>query len=165
MLNYPYFVYYISIIFIHHSIDSVVAYFHTAGIWDKTTLSQRDSDVIVAFGSDIQSLNLSARWQIHELPVDITIDPKFRCKSAFIGPMKHTGGDREYIYNVTVTSLVMNSIVLIVNDSLVTCATTYLESGSYIPVTVDFRSGVFGRMYVIEWPGEQTTSVQVKMLS
>ena len=99
-------------------------------------------------------------WRIEDLKVN--------CRPEFIGHMKYSGGDGEYIHNMAATALVMHSITILVNDSLAACGTIHLESGSYIPVIVDFRSGVFGRMYIVKWPGEQTTYImyplQAKMI-
>lgn len=90
--------------------------------------------------------------------MDFSIDPKLRCRSEFIGPMKYSGSDGEPIDNETSTSLILHSIVLLVNNRVVTCATIEIDY-IYNIATVDFRSGVFGRMQVMKWTCEQITYV------
>ena len=115
-------------------------------------LVQRSSDshVTVEFGYSINRDYNESEWQIHELPVDPSIDAKLRCRLEFIGPMIYNGSAGSCIDNVTVTSLVMHSIVLLVNTSIVTCGTIGRDN-FYIAATVDFRSGVFGRIQVLKW--------------
>lgn len=131
----------------------------TGGISESVWLEQRNSNVIVDFGRYSTFPNESARWQIHELPVDTSIDPKFRCRPDLVGRMMYNDSFGKSITNVNINSLVMHSIVLLVEDSEVTCGTIGLEYGYDMSATVDFRSGVFGRMQLVEssWSGEKTT--------
>ena len=124
---------------------------YTHGVRESVWLEQNNSNVIVDFG---RFANVSARWQIHELPVDTSIDPKLRCTPKFTGHMMYSGRIKDSISNVNITSLVMHSLVLFVEGSVVTCGTIGLEYGYDISATVDFRLGVFGRMHVIEGPSE-----------
>ena len=104
----------------------------------------------------------AARWQIHELPVGFSIDLKLRCRPEHVGQYLQYSGNtmgiqRKYIYNVTTTSLVMHSIIILslVNDTPVTCGTIIPYYLPEIPAThVMFKSGVFGRMYNFYWPCE-----------
>ena len=133
-----------------YSLVPVVAIFNTGGFWDYVRLEEDDSNVILDFGRDISSHNESVSWRIHELPVDLSIDPKDRCMEKFVGPMKYSGTFGDIIGNVTVSSLEMRSIVVLINDSVVTCATIWYEYNLDISATVKFRSGVFGWMQLLE---------------
>ena len=95
-----------------------------------------------------------ARWQIHELPVDLSLDPKKRCKPNHVGRYLQYGSHRlekDYIYRVTVASLVLHSIALLVGEKAVAC-------GSIIPfdlpdsaVIMEFKVGVFGQIFMAQW--------------
>ena len=95
-----------------------------------------------------------ARWQIHELPVDLSLDPKKRCKPNHVGRYLQYGSHRlekDCIYGVTVASLVLHSIVLLVGEKAVAC-------GSIIPfdlpdsaVIMEFKVGVFGQIFMAQW--------------
>ena len=117
-------------------------------------LHQEASRVKVWFDIDVPL----ARWQIHELPVDFSIDPKLRCTPEHVGHvlyLQFSSRDGEYIYNVTTTSLVMHSMIILVNDTPVTCGTIIPDSAPELPPTlVMFKSGVFGRIYSFYWPCE-----------
>ena len=113
-------------------------------------MEEDDPDTIINYVYGIPNVSV---WQIHELPVDVSIDPKFRCRPDFIGPMKHNGSNGDSIVNVTGTSLLLHSIVLLVNNRVATCATIEIFYFD-IFATVDFRSGVFGRIQVMEWQCE-----------
>ena len=101
----------------------------------------------------------SPRWQIHEIPVDLSLDPKKRCRTEHVGRYLNYGSnllDKDYIYEVTIASLVLHSIVLFVEDEPVAC-------GSIIPyrlpdfaVTMDFKKGVFGQMFIVQWQSKST---------
>ena len=88
-----------------------------------------------------------AHWQIHELPVDYSIDPKLRCKTEHVGQHLYSGRNKDIIYNVTTTSLLLHSIVILVNGTVVTCGTIvdHLRDGPAYFVT--FKSGVLGKVY------------------
>lgn len=132
-----------------YSLICVGAYFKTGGIRDYVWLEQdNSSNVILDFGWDISSRSKSVSWRIHELPVDLSVDPKDRCTEKFIGPMKYKGTFGDKIGNVNISTLVMRSIVVLISDSVVTCATIWFEYD--ISATVKFRSGVFGWMHLIE---------------
>lgn len=140
----------------HHSfLVPVVAHFRTGGFWGNAFLNQQGLDVSVNFsGSDILSFNDSARWRIHELPVHTSIDLKLRCTPKFLGLQMYNGDNGDRICNMKAASLVLHSIVLLVVEEVVACGTIHFESRHYFPATVKFQSGVFGRLYIVEWPGE-----------
>ena len=72
------------------------------------------------------------------------------------------GIQREYVYNVTTTSLVMHSMIILslVNDTPVTCGTITPYYLPEFPAThVMFKSGVFGRMYNFYWPREYNVNI------
>ena len=132
-----------------------MAHFHTGGIWGDAYLNQNGSNVSVDFrGSRITSFGDLAQWEIHELPVDISIHPKLRCTPEFVGVLMYSGGVGDYIYNVNATSLVIHSIVLLIAETVVACGTIHLEASHYFSATAKFRSGVFGRLYIVEFPGK-----------
>ena len=132
-----------------------MAHFRTGGIWGDAYLNQNGSNVRVDFrGSGITSFNDLAQWQIHELPVDISIHPKLRCTPELVGFLMYSGGVGDYIYNVNATSLVMHSIVLLIAETVATCGTIHLEAIHYITATAKFRSGVFGRLDIVEFTGK-----------
>ena len=123
-------------------------------------LYQEASSVRVQFDIDIPL----ARWQIHELPVDFSIDPKLRCRPEYVGQYLQYSGSTvakmsgECIENVTTTSLVLHSMIILslVNDTPVTCGTiSPYDLPEVFPAThVMFRSGVFGKMYNMYWSSE-----------
>ena len=132
-------------------IDYAEAFFNTGGVSSRVRLRQNGSSVHFDPYYPIPPV----RWQIHELPVDYSIDPKWRCMPEHVGKcLLHSGRDRDYIYNMTITSLFTHSIVLLVNDTPVTCGTIIPHYGlPEIPVThVTFKSGVFGKIYNFYWP-------------
>ena len=137
----------------------LTAAFLTGGIHTAVWLYQKNSNVRVQFGIDLPD----ARWQIHELPVDFSIDPKLRCRPEYVGQYLQYSGSTvakmpgECIKNVNTTSLVLHSMIILslVNDTPVTCGTiipNYLAEFSATHVM--FKSGVFGKMYNFYWPRE-----------
>ena len=135
------------------AIDSLVtALFFTGGINSKARLRQYDQYVEVDVKVDS---DLNPRWQIHELPVDLSIDPKLRCRSEHVGrALPYSGVIGQRIYGVTTASLILHSLVVFVNDQPATCGTIvpyFLPSSS---ASIEFKLGVFGRVYIFQWPGE-----------
>lgn len=95
------------------------------------------------------------RWQIHELPVDFSVDPKLRCRPEHVGRfLQHSGGisGSNYIYRVTTASLILQSLVLFVNDVPISCGSIVPFALPTSAASLEFKSGVFGRIYVIQWP-------------
>ena len=132
-----------------------MAHFRNSGILGDAFLNQNGSNVNVDFrGRGITSFNDSAQWQIHELPVDNSIHPKFRCTPKFVGLLMYSGRDGQQIDNVNATSLVMHSMVLLIAETVVSCGTIQLISHHYISAIAKFRSGVFGRLGIVEFPGK-----------
>ena len=119
-------------------------------------LRQESEGVLVDIKANLPH-NVSARWQIHELPVDYSVDPKLRCRSEYVGralPYSGISGQQSTINGKTTASLILHSIVLYVDDQPAAC-------GSIVPFfllasagVIDINSGVFGRIYVFQWPGE-----------
>ena len=141
------------------SLDPLRAVFHTGGICTGVKLYQENSSVRVKFDIDMPD----ARWQIHELPVDLSIDPKLRCRPEYVGQYLQYSGSTvakmpgECIKNVNTTSLILHSMIILslVNDTPVTCGTINSYYLPVVPAThVMFKSGVFGKMYNFYWPRE-----------
>lgn len=121
------------------------------GINGHAILHQRGPDVRVNISTDFPFTS----WQIHELSVDLTIDPKLHCRPEHVGNvnyLQHSSRDWNYIYNVTITSLVMHSIVILVNEEVVTCGTIFSAGFPEFPAFLKFKTGVFGKMYIVHWP-------------
>lgn len=134
-----------------------VAHFRSSGIFGDAFLNQNGSNVRVDFhGSGIISFGDLAQWQIHNVPTDYTVHPKLRCTSKFIGLPMYSGGDGDHINDVNATSFLMHSVVLLIANQVVACGIIHLDSPFYISATAKFSLGVFGRMYIIEWPGKYT---------
>ena len=106
------------------------------------------------------SSQLPVRWEIHELPVDLSVDAKLRCNHQYVGRfMQYSGEDKDYIYGVTTASLILRSLVLFVNNESVSC-------GSIIPLRlpdfigrIAFKSGVFGEIVIAQWESEYSVDV------
>ena len=132
------------------SLAKLRASFWTGGINSHAILTRNGSHVKV----EIVRVP-HAQWQIHELPVDYSIDPTLRCKTEHVGQHLYSGRNKDIIYNVTTTSLLLHSFVILVNGTVVTCGTIvyHLLRGPAYYVT--FKSGVFGKMY--NWQGESKT--------
>lgn len=133
------------------------AHFSTGGILSRAYLEQTGSNVSIRFVKCVSDPHdqWQIQWQIHELPVDFTIDPKQRCRPEHVGRcLQHSGGNERFIVNVNISSLVLHSIIILVNDTLVTCGTIIpFDALPKLPVThVMFKSGVFGKMYNFNWP-------------
>ena len=137
----------------HSNHRSLTASFRTGGINSHAILTQKSSHVEV-------KVNVPhAQWQIHELPVDYSIDPKLRCKTEHVGQHLYSGRNKDIICNVTTTSLLLHSIVILVNGTVVTCGTiiNHLPDGPAYYVT--FKSSVFGRIYNFNWQCEYETKI------
>ena len=139
------------------AIDSVVtALFNTGGIKTQVYLRQYGPNVRVEFNIRI-GRQLSPRWQVHELPVDFSIDPKLRCRPEHVGRfLQHSGWTWDYIYNVTTASLTLHSLIVIVRNQPVACSSII---PFFLPSSVtstEFKLGIFGRIYIIQWPGEHS---------
>ena len=132
------------------SLAKLRASFWTGGINSQAILTPIGSHVEVEI-VDVPH----AQWQIHELPVDYSIDPKLRCKTEHVGQHLYSGRNKDIIYNVTTTSLFLHSFVILVNDTVVSCGTIadHLRDGPAYFVT--FKLGVFGKMY--NWQREYKT--------
>ena len=91
--------------------------------------------------------------------MDLTIDPKLHCRPEHVGQLLYSGRDGDYIYNVTATSLAMHSIVLYFEEEAVTCGSIFIPGISVSHATVEFKSGVFGRIYISETQSEYATYI------
>lgn len=125
------------------------------GIRSQTILEMRGAYVQVRFRFNVPS----AQWQIHELPVDFSIDPKLRCRPEHVGSFLYSGSHLSMIYNVTTASLVMHSMVIVFEREPVACGTIVPDSlgFSYSFAFAEFKSGLFGRIYISQWPSEHKT--------
>lgn len=146
-----------------HSISVPYAgktFFLTGGLRGHAIVHQVGANVLVAFGHGFGS----SRWQIHQFPVSFSIDPKLRCGPEYVGPLLYSGADRDYIYNETVDSLIMLSLVVNFEGGPVTCGTIAPDSVSYSYTTitsVQFKSGLFGKLYIFQWPSELNTHLHL----
>ena len=119
-----------------------------AGIKAQAYLYQIGANVLV----NIQFHIAITQWQIHELPVDFSVDPKLRCRPEYVGRfLQYSGRNGDYIYNVTTASLVMHSLVFFDEDEPVACASITPFSLPSSAVSAVFQSGVFGKIYIIQW--------------
>ena len=100
------------------------------------------------------NVGLATSWQIHELPVDVSVDPKLRCGPEHVGralPYKLSG---QQIYGATTSSLILHSLVVFVGEQPVICGTIVPFALPTSAASTEFKSDVFGWMYVVQWPGE-----------
>lgn len=114
---------------------------------------QLGSDVRVSYHFDVPT----ARWQIHKLPVDFSVDAKLRCRPEYVGEaLPYSGGDDDYIRGVNAADFIMNSVVIssISAPGALVCGTIVPLSLSYSLVSIDFKSGVIGRIYIGQFPRE-----------
>lgn len=134
---------------------SVTAFFAFGGIKSQLFMYQLGSDVRVNYQFD-RDVPI-ARWQIHALPVDFTVDAKLRCRPEYVGEaLPYSGGHDDFILGVNVADFIMNSVVISspsVPGALV-CGTIVPLSLSYSLVSIDFKSGVIGRIYIGQFPRE-----------
>ena len=135
--------------------SEVTATFGTAGIKKQAYLQQIGENVHV-------NIELGfVRWQVHELPVDYSVEPKLRCRPEYVGRFLHSGEDKDYIYNVTTASLVLHSLVLFADDRPVACAPITPFQLPSIAASVVFKSGVFGKIHLVQWrSGEHSNDTQ-----
>ena len=68
----------------------------------------------------------------------------------------YSGRDGDRINDVNATSFLMHSIGLLIGKQVVGCGRIHLDSPFYISATAKFSLGVFGKMYIIEWPSKYT---------
>ena len=131
----------------------VTALFVTGGIRYQTFLRQRGEYVLVHI-----SVVRHARWQIHELPVDFSVDPKLRCGPEHVGkalPYSGMSGESKNISGKT-TDLILHSLVVFVDEQPVTCGTIVPVILPASVASIEFKSNLYGRIYIVQWPGERT---------
>ena len=120
------------------------------GFKSQVSLGQSGANVQVYTGID------TIEWRIYELPVDYSVDPKLRCRPEYLGRfLNHSGRDWDYIYNVTTTSLILRSLVLFVvgsDEQPSACGSITPTAIPYI-ASAEFMSGVFGKIYIVQWSG------------
>ena len=137
---------------------AATALFATRGIRGQAFLEQDGEKVLVRMLGIMPSIpSQSIRWQIHELPVDLSVDPKLRCRPEHVGRyLQYSGNrtDRDYIYGVTTASLVLHSLVLFANNELATCASIVPIGLPDSAATIELKMGVFGRIYIVQWPSK-----------
>ena len=132
--------------------SSLTGLFTTAGIASQARLNQDGPNVRIEIPVD---WTIFARWQIHELPVDFTVDPKLRCRPEYVGRfLQHSGESSGYIYEVSTASLVLHSIVLYArNNEPIACSSIVPYALPTSAASIEFKSHVFGRIHVFQWPG------------
>ncbi len=59
--------------------------------------------------------------------------------------------EKDYIYGVTIASLVLHSIVLLVGEEAVACGSIVPFSLPDSAVTIEFKVGVFGQIFIAQW--------------
>ena len=132
--------------------DNFIAYFLTGGIRGNAEFRQIGSDLKVVLSITPDEI---AEWRIHELPADLSIDPKLRCGSNHVGRfLGYSGRSDQRIPGVTAASLVLHSVVLVIDNERITCGTITQMSLSYDFAFTEFKSGLFGRLYFAEFAGE-----------
>ena len=99
-----------------------------------------------------------ARWQVHELPVDYSVEPKLRCRPEYVGRLLHYRGKGNYIYNATTASLVMHSVVLYEQGQPVACAPITPFSLPSFAASVVFKSGLFGKIVFLQWQSGENSA-------
>ena len=102
----------------HHIFSVVADVRFTTGRTQLYAYLIQNGSAVTTDWSSIPPEFCCVKWQIHELPVDFSTDPKLRCNPEFIGPPKHSGEFGDDLINVSATSLVLNSVVLLLNESV-----------------------------------------------
>ena len=133
------------------AIDSTVtALFFSGGIKTQAYLHQSGQYVRVSL-----NVGLATSWQIHELPVDVSVDPKLRCGPEHVGKALPYRVISDYwIDGATTSSLILHSLIVFDGEQPVTCGTIVPFALPTSAASTEFKSDVFGRMYVVQWPGE-----------
>ena len=121
-----------------------------AGVNDQPILDQRGSNVEASIPWTVSG---TPQWKIHEQPVDLTIDPKLRCRTEHVGPVLHSVHRSGYIHGVTTDSLILHSIVLHVDNEPAACGSIVPFALPTSAASVQFKSGIFGRIYIVQWSG------------
>lgn len=128
------------------------------GIKTHVYLYQSGTDVLVYTQIDF------VKWQIYELPVDLSVDPKLRCRPEYVGRfLQYSGKEWDYIYNVTTTSLILRSVVLVnvgSDEQPVACGSIIPYSLPSYAASAEFMSGVFGRIYIAQWSGGEYSTTK-----
>ena len=62
--------------------------------------------------------------------------------------------EKDYIYGVTIASLILHSIVLLVDEEPVACGSIVPFSLPDSVVTMEFKMGVFGQIFMAQWQSE-----------
>ena len=99
-----------------------------------------------------------ARWQVHELPVDYSVEPKLRCRPEYVGRLLHYRGKGNFIYNATTASLVMHSVVLYEQEQPVACALITPSSLPSFAASVVFKSGLFGKIVIFQFQSGENSA-------
>ena len=122
-----------------------------AGIGSQAFLYQDGPNVVANI---LVSVTGSPHWKIHDQPVDFTIDPKLRCRPEHVGRVLYDVNSWGYIYGVTTDSLILHSIVLYVDEEPAVCGSIVPFALPTSAASVEFKSGIFGRIYIVQWSGE-----------
>ena len=111
-------------------------------------------------GANVRVIGIDfARWQVHELPVDYSVEHKLRCRPEYVGRLLHyNGGKENFIYNVTTASLVMHSLVLYGHAESVACASIAPFGRHLFAASVVFKSGVYGKIVIMQWQSGENSA-------
>ena len=93
-------------------------------------------------------------FQIREFAVDYSLAPNIRCRSEHVGALVPFSDRHENWISTTIRDLLLHSIVLLVHGEVISCGTIVPFSLPELTAVVDFRSNAFGRLYVLQWPGQ-----------
>ena len=99
-----------------------------------------------------------ARWQVHELPVDYSVEPKLRCRPEYVGRLLYHRENGNFIYNATTASLVMHSMVLYEQEEPVACAPITPFSLPLFAASVVFKSEVYGKILIMQWQSGESSA-------
>ena len=121
-----------------------------AGVNDQGILSQHGLNVEAQIPWSVSG---TPQWKIHEQPVDLTIDPKLRCRPEHVGRVLYDVDRSGYIYGVTTDSLILHSIVLHVDNEPAVCGSIVPFALPTSAASVEFKSDIFGRIYIVQWSG------------
>ena len=137
--------------------ETVTALFATAGIKTQIFMHHEEWGVRIGVNINLRVGSARARWQIHELPVDFSIDPKLRCRPKHVGRFLY-GGRMGWadIHGVALTSLVLHSVVILVDNEPVICGSIVPAALPTSTASIEFSSGVYGRIFILQWPGEHS---------
>ena len=93
-------------------------------------------------------------FEVHEFLVDYSLAPNVRCRTEYVGPRVQFRQRQGNWIATTIGDLILHSLVLRVHGEPISCGTIVPFSLPDLSAIVNFRSNVFGRLYVVQWSGE-----------